>query len=74
MAVKSVDSMISEDQSTLVENTQLKFNVREIEGKQFLVHKVLMNDSITMLALKYNVAQHLIRNTNTLLTDNIFSR
>jgi len=52
----------------------LKFNVKEIDGQQFLVHKVLLNDSLSMLALKYNVSMQLIRNANNLLTDNIFSR
>ena len=33
-----------------------------------------MKDSLSMLALKYNVSQQLIRNENQLLTDNIFSR
>ena len=57
MAVQNLDSLPSQDIGTLEENSLLKFNVKEVDGKQFLVHKVLMNDSLSMLALKYNVSQ-----------------
>ena len=56
MAVQNVDSLPSQDVASLEENSLLKFNVKEICGIQFLVHKVLMNDTLSMLSLKYNVS------------------
>jgi hypothetical protein len=57
MAVKNSNSLPSEDVGFLVEKPQLKFDIREVDGKQFLVHKVLLNDSLSMISLKFNVSQ-----------------
>lgn len=42
--------------------------------KQFLVHKVLMSDSLTKLSLMYNVSQKDIKLCNGLTMDQIFQR
>lgn len=73
MAVKSVEEV---KVAPIKQGTdrQTNFKVRVIDGKQYIVHTVLINDTLSMLSLKYNVSQQLIRSTNKLLTDNIFSR
>lgn len=56
MAVKS----ISEVKVTPVKqgiDKQTNFKVRVVDGKQYLVHTVLINDTLSMLSLKYNVSQ-----------------
>ena len=39
-----------------------------------MIHKVKMNDTLSMISLKYNVRQHLIKAANDLITENIFSK
>ena len=73
MAVKSI-SEVKVTPVTQGIDKQTNFKVRVVDGKQYLVQTVLINDTLSMLSLKYNVSQQLIRTTNKLLTDNIFSR
>ena len=47
---------------------------REINGKQFLVHKVRESDSLMKLSLMYNVSIRLIKNCNNLVDDNVFHK
>ena len=55
-------------------NKTLQAVVREINGERFIVHAVKMTDTLSMLSLKYHVGINVIRTTNNLLTDNVFSR
>ena len=48
--------------------------IRVIDGKQFIVHRVKESDSLGMLSLKYSVPVNTIRQSNNLLTENVFSR
>jgi hypothetical protein len=78
MAVKSVSEIklttkIDEGVDANQKNNS-NFKFRVVDGKQYVVHTVLINDTLSMLSLKYNVSQVLIRTTNKLLTDNVFSR
>ena len=43
--------------------------IRIIDGKQYLVHKVLEYDSLPRLTLKYNVTQKVLMNCNGLAND-----
>ena len=38
--------------------------VREINGRRFLAHKVLEKDTLLRVSMKYNVAVNVIRQTN----------
>jgi hypothetical protein len=54
------------------ENAIVALKIKEINGKQYLVHEVGIYDSIQKLSLKYNVSIQLLRQTNNLMSDEIF--
>ena len=43
--------------------------IRIIDGKSYLVHKVLEYDSLPRLSLRYNVTQKVLMNCNGLAND-----
>ena len=48
--------------------------MREVNGKQYIVHQVSLHDTLIKLSIKYNVSVQTIRGVNGLLTEEIFQK
>jgi hypothetical protein len=58
MAVKKTEEVkLPNNQEVIQSNVKpLNLKVRTIDGIQYLVHPVLITDTLSMLSLKYNVS------------------
>ena len=64
--------LIETDTGTKVIPKDVEF--REVNDRQFLVHKVIESDSLMRLSLKYNVSIRLIKNCNNLVDDQVYHK
>lgn len=63
-----------EEEEGVSKDKIIAIKVIDIDGKQFLCHKVLINDTLTGLSLKYNISVNVLKKCNQLMGDSIFQK